>query len=207
MRHTNQFNITVIKFLICFYFSFPKLLLAWIFLKPDTSSDDEPSQITSSSRKRQHYREDDGHTNFAHSPNKRQFYQEDDGELIPHRSTVIVSPPTNTMGGFSFNATSSSQDSGSSGEENIDLDDIHAIHRKFIKPKKAAAPVIDAKAKKMMVVELKNLLLVNLLFIFLFRRQKWVSKKAQGLVNMRKVWCSPSKSQSREEEGVLECRS
>jgi len=141
----------------------------------DTSSDDEPFRQTfnnkrqyyekedahsrftpSPEKKRRHFKEEDTYSNFTSSPNKNcQFYQDDDSESTPHRSTVIVSPSTNTTD-LSLNAASNSQDSGSSVDEDLDLDDIHAIHKKFIKPKKAEAPVIDQKAKNMMVVALKS---------------------------------------------------
>ena len=122
----------------------------------DTSSDDEPSRTTSHKNQHQYYDKEDTHTSFAQSSRKRQFYQEDDVQSTQPRTTVIVSPSINTTGGFSFNATSSSQDSGSSGDEYLDGDDIHPVHKKFIKPKKMAAPVIDQKAKNMMVVALKS---------------------------------------------------
>ena len=64
------------------------------------------------------------------------------------RSTVIVSPSkSNADGGYVFNAASSSQDSDSSDDDPI----MPTVHKTLIKPKSAAAPVINHKATAMMV--------------------------------------------------------
>ena len=94
--------------------------------------------------------EDDPRSSFATRKRKQPYNVED---ATPSRSTVIVSPANNTSG-FSFNATSSSQDSGSSSDDSEDEDEhdfAPSAHKKFIKPKQASAPVIDQKAKNMMV--------------------------------------------------------
>lgn len=71
----------------------------------------------------------------------------DDSELC-ERSTVIVSPSkSNADGGYVFNAASSSQDSDSSDDDLI----MPSVHKTLIKPKSAAAPVINNKATAMMV--------------------------------------------------------
>ncbi len=74
--------------------------------------------------------------------------KKNDSELC-ERSTVIVSPSkSNTAGGYGFNAASSSQDSYSSDD---DQDIMPSVHKTLIKPKSAAAPVINHKATAMMV--------------------------------------------------------
>ncbi len=68
---------------------------------------------------------------------------------ICERSTVIVSPSkSNADGGYGFNAPSSSQDSDSSDD---DQPIMPSVHKTLIKPKSAAAPVINHKATAMMV--------------------------------------------------------
>lgn len=66
------------------------------------------------------------------------------------RSTVIVSPSqSSTKDELFFNAASTSQDSASSDDDSGIKPTIHKV---FIKPKSAAAPIINQKATAMMVI-------------------------------------------------------
>jgi hypothetical protein len=92
------------------------------------------------------------------SPKKRRTNEPDFGgssSINTSRNTVIVSPSKSNAGSdrpsmFTLNANSSqssSQDSDSSDEDDVRP----SIHQNFIKPKPAAQPIIDQKAKNMMV--------------------------------------------------------
>ena len=106
-------------------------------MNADSSSDDE---ATSRAR-------------FASPPKRHRSHQDPAGHNVddlPPRSTVIVSPakPTNSALPSMFTFNTSSQESDSSDEEE---DITPSIHKVLIKPKASVQPVIDEKAKIMMV--------------------------------------------------------
>jgi hypothetical protein len=96
---------------------------------------------------------------FASHGKKRRTNESDFGgssSINTSRNTVIVSPSKNNAGSdrpsmFALNATSS-QSSSQESSDSSDEDDVRpSIHQSFIKPKPAAQPIIDQKAKNMMV--------------------------------------------------------
>ena len=104
----------------------------------DSSSDEESNSKPTPPKKRKSF--------------SQNYYEEKTHSAFPSRGTVIVSPPNNvaapTSSGFPYNATSSSQDSETSDNESVDEP---SIHKAYIKPKPTSSPVMDVKAKAMMV--------------------------------------------------------
>ncbi|XP_046632106.1 cap-specific mRNA (nucleoside-2'-O-)-methyltransferase 1-like isoform X1 [Daphnia pulicaria] len=104
----------------------------------DSSSDDDSYRPPLKKPNTQYY-------NNTGEVNSRK--KQNDSEIC-ERSTVIVSPSkSNADGGYGFNAPSSSQDSDSSDD---DQPIMPSVHKTLIKPKSAAAPVINHKATAMM---------------------------------------------------------
>jgi hypothetical protein len=93
---------------------------------------------------------------FASPPKKRKSlhsYYEEENTTFQSRGTVIVSPPptscaaSTSSSGFPYNTMSSSQDTETSDEDESEP----SIHKSYIKPKPTSAPIMDQKAKAMMV--------------------------------------------------------